>query len=309
MTTPSAFSRFLPATGAPRRAGPCRQRRERGTAVRLLTLACLVAGLAAACGSASSGDASTYDGAEWVTSVTAGAAPHERTSPRVNVAAASDLRAVLDELRPTLEGTCETTITVSYGSSGQLASQIAAGAPFALFLSADRQYAEQLAADGLVATGGLARYGRGRLALVVREGLHVPDALNALASGTYRSIAIANPQHAPYGRAARQALERSGTLAAVESRLVIAENVRQALEYVETGNADAGLVALALLPPGARQAAWPVDAALYEPIEQAGAVIAGSGGERTARCLLQYLLDPPGQAALQRYGFEPAETP
>ncbi len=272
-------------------------------------MVCLVAGLAAACGSPSTEESPAGDGVEWVTNVAAGAAPDEGTTPRVNVAAASDLRGALEELRPALEGACQTAVTVTYGSSGQLSQQIAAGAPFALFLSADRQYPEQLAAKGRVAPGGLALYGRGRLALVVRDGLPVPGSPGALVDGPYRSIAIANPQHAPYGRAARQALERSGTLAAVETRLVIAENVRQALDYVETGNADAGLVALALIPPGARQAVHLVDAALHEPIEQAGAVIAGSGAERTARCLLQYLLDAPGQAVLQRYGFEPAGTP
>lgn len=274
----------------------------------LLAAAALLAVLAGACGGGKE-DPPGAAGEAWTSDVLAHAAPGEGTAARVTIAAASDLRAVLEELRPTLEDTCETTMTVSYGSSGQLAGQISAGAPFALFLSADRQYPEQLATEGLVAPGGMARYGRGRLALVAREGLPAPESLDDLADARFRTIAIANPAHAPYGRAARQALEQSGVLPGVQSRLVIAENVRQALEYVETGNADAGLVALALLSPGARQAARPVDASLHEPIEQAGAVISGSGAQRTARCLLQYLLDPPGQAALKRYGFEPAETP
>ncbi|WP_165772596.1 molybdate ABC transporter substrate-binding protein [Tepidiforma thermophila] len=242
----------------------------------------------------------------YVTDVAAGAAADERSSPRLAVAAAADLRLALEALRPAIEAHCATAMTTTYGSSGQLARQISSGAPFALFLSADTSYVAEVVRSGRAAPASAAIYGRGRLAVVTRAGVPLPSSLEDLSDARYRTIAIANPDHAPYGRAAYDALRSAGILDRVEGRLVLGENVRQAVEYVDNGNADAGIVALALVIGRGADGYLLVPQALHEPITQAGVVIRGTEAERTARCALQYLLDPGGQRVLATYGFEPA---
>jgi molybdate transport system substrate-binding protein len=229
----------------------------------------------------------------------------ERPATSIEVAAAADLRTVMGEMEGAMEAACETSIRFVFGSSGQLKTQILAGARFGLYLSADAAYPAELEEAGLVAPGGRASYGFGRLALATRAGLTPVANVQGLADAAIRTVAIANPAHAPYGRAAEEALRRAGVYEEVRPKLVFAENIRQATDYVEKGDADAGIVALALVVAGS-PAAWSVvDASLHEPIEQAGAVIRGSGAEVTGRCLLDYLLGEAGQAALGRYGFEP----
>jgi molybdate transport system substrate-binding protein len=250
-----------------------------------IVAALLTVALAAACGSG------------------AGVA-EERQAGAIKVAAAADLRSLINAIQPQLDSHCHTATTFVFGSSGQLKSQVEAGADFGLFLSADIQYPRELAAKGLVVPNGVASYGVGRIVLATRAGIEPATGLDDLRRTGIRRIAIANPAHAPYGRAARQALESAGVYESVEGKLVLAENIRQATDYVETGNADAAIVALALVIKGSLASHTLVDASLHEPIEQGGAVIKGSGAELTGRCLLQYLLDPDGQRALREYGFE-----
>jgi len=223
---------------------------------------------------------------------------------RITVAAASDLRDVLAEIQPAIEQSCGASITFAFGSSGQLKTQVEAGAPFALFLSADRQYPEQLQQAGLLAAEGLAPYAVGRIVLATRQGIQPLASLDGLRSGEVGRIAIGNPDHAPYGRAAKQALESSGLYAAIESKLVLAENIRQATDYVERGDADAAIVSLALVIKGSPVTYTVIDSGLHQPIEQTGAIIRGSGAEDAAHCMLEYLRGPQGQAALAAYGFE-----
>jgi molybdate transport system substrate-binding protein len=235
--------------------------------------------------------------------VTDGAEPGERAAASIKVAAAADLRSVLSAIRDELEAACNTGITFVFGSSGQLRTQIIAGANFALYLSADEAFTRELADAGLVVPNGLASYGVGRIAVAWRKGLAPVERLEDVARDDIRRLAIANPSHAPYGRAAKEALERAGVYGAVERRLVYGENVRQATDYVEKGDADAGIVALALVI-NTETPYWLIDASLHTPIAQGGAVIRGTGGELTGRCVLQYLLDDQGRAALKRFGFE-----
>jgi molybdate transport system substrate-binding protein len=229
-------------------------------------------------------------------SVLEGAGPGEGRSSSIKVAAAADLRAVMTAIQPTLEARCQTKTTFVFGSSGQLKNQIEAGAGFGLFLSADSQYPRDLA--------GLASYGVGRIAVATRAGLEPVSTLEGLLSSEIRRIAIANPGHAPYGRAAKEALESAGVWDAVEKKLVFGENIRQTTDYVEKGDADAAIVALALVIKGSPASYTLIDSSLHQPIEQGGAVIKGTGAELTGRCILQYLLGPEGQAALRAYGFE-----
>lgn len=240
-------------------------------------------------------------------SVLGGAGPEERAAARITVAAAADLQDAFTALEPQVEAACATELVMVYGSSGQLRTQVLAGAGYGLFLSADAAYPAEIAAAGLGVPGGLASYGVGRLALVFR-GMRAdwlpPQGIQDLTRRDIRTIAIANPDHAPYGRAAKEALERSGLYSTVWGRLVIGENVRQAVEYVQSGNADVGLVALSLVIHSEGIVSHVVDASLHEPITQAGIVLKGTGAELTGRCVLQFLLDPGGQEVLRVYGFE-----
>ena len=237
-------------------------------------------------------------------SVLEGAGPGERSSGAIKVAAAADLRSVLTAIQPSLDARCQTETTFVFGSSGQLKNQIEAGAGYGLFLSADSQYPRDLAAAGLVVPNGVAAYGVGRLALATRAGLEPLASLEGLTSPEVRRIAIANPGHAPYGRAAKQALEVLGLYGRVEEKLVFGENIRQTTDYVEKGDADAAIVALALVIKGSPAPYALIDSSLHAPIELGGAVIKGTGAELTGRFILQYLLDPDGQSALAEYGFE-----
>jgi len=254
-----------------------------------------------------SGDEGADRPGTYTRDVEAGAAVGEGTSPRLTIAAAADLRFALEALRPAIEAHCDTVITTTYGSSGQLARQLTAGAPFDLFLSADTTYVEEVLRAGRAAPASAAVYGRGRLAVITRAGVPLPATFAELGDGAFGTISIANPAHAPYGRAAREALRSAGILDRVEGRLVQGENVRQAVEYVDNGSADAGIVALALVIDRGADRYLMVDAALHAPITQAGVVTRGTGAERTARCALQYLLSEDGQNALSTFGFEPAQ--
>jgi len=211
----------------------------------------------------------------------------------------------MKEAQADIEKSCRTRITFVFGSSGTLANQIEAGADFGLLLSADGQYPANLVKSGLVVPNGIASYGLGRIAVATRPGLEPVINLQELARTDIKRIAIANPAHAPYGRAAQQALEQAGIYAAIKTRLVLGENIRQTTDYVEKGDADAAIVALALVIQGSPARYTLIDASAHRPIEQSGAVIKGTGSELTGRCVLQYILDPEGQDALRGFGFEP----
>ena len=264
--------------------------------------------LAAACGSGDDAADIPYPlvtPAAEAPDVTSGAGDDETHGGSVQVAAASDLHGVLDGLVDDIDEVCQTEIVTVYGSSGQLKEQVLAGADYGLFLSADAAFPAELDDEGLVVPGGRASYAVGRLALVTREGVPPAQAVEDLSSPAYEHITIANPGHAPYGVAAREALENAGIYEDVADRIVLGENVRQSFDYAITGNADAGLVAWSLaVADGVEHVI--VDERLHEPIEQGGAVIRGPGAELDARCVFQYLLNPAGQEHLAANGFERA---
>ncbi|MGA9926325.1 MAG: molybdate ABC transporter substrate-binding protein, partial [Isosphaeraceae bacterium] len=188
----------------------------------------------------------------------------------LRIAAASDLQRVLPRLIERFQNQTPTTVTptLTFDASGQLAEQIKAGAPFDLFLSANVKFVTDLAAVGLVEPASVQPYARGSLVLCLHRA--VGDQVRGLAdlSGPeIKRIAIANPDYAPYGLAARQALERAGLWSSLESKIVRANSVRQAMIYVQNGDAEAALVshALAVVP---EVRVIEVDAALYDPLIQ-----------------------------------------
>lgn len=239
-------------------------------------------------------------------------APAGAAEPRrlLSVAAAADLKYALDELLAAYRARAPgVEVRVSYGSSGSFFAQLASGAPFDLFLSADLSYPRKLVEAGLADRADLFPYAVGRLAVWVpsASGLDLGRlGLRALADPSVRRIAIANPRHAPYGRAAEEALRSAGILEAVRGRLVFGENVSQAAQFVQSGNADAGILALSLALVPAMQAEgrfWEIPEDAFPRMEQGGVVLASSRESRAARDLAAFVTSPEGRATLARWGF------
>ena len=227
----------------------------------------------------------------------------------INVAAAADLSSALPELAANYQKQAGIIVRLSFGSSGNLTQQIKNGAPFDLFFSADEDYPKQLAQAGLAEASSLQRYARGRLVLWIPAGSTLDVAhrgLEVLADPSVQKIAIANPQHAPYGRAAETALKRAGLYDKIAAKLVLGENVSQAAQFVESGNAQAGLIALShALAPGMKDKGryWAVPADLYPELNQAAVVLTQSPHKKEATGFLDYLKTPEARSILQRFGF------
>jgi molybdate transport system substrate-binding protein len=226
----------------------------------------------------------------------------------VTVAAASDLAYVMNELAANFHKATGCTVRVSTGSSGNFLSQIENGAPFDVFFSADIEYPKKLETEGLAVPGSTYLYAIGKIVLWVRNDsrLDVSKGLAALRDSSFQKVAIANPQHAPYGRAAEEALRKTGVYDAVKDRLVLGENISQAAQFVESGNADAGILALSLvLAPGLKEKGrfWRVPENLYAPIQQGVVLVRASQNTQSARAFLDYTKSPAAAALLERYGF------
>jgi molybdate transport system substrate-binding protein len=219
------------------------------------------------------------------------------------VSAAADLYPVLEELAPLLEKETGLTLKTNIGSTGQLTEQIAAGARVDVFLAASTSAIDQLRQKDLLVPGSDRVYARGRLVMWTRSGDRVGvKTVQDLVGAQVSRISIANPDHAPYGRAAREALQSAGLWDQLQPKLVPAENVRQAFQFAESGNTDVGLVALSLVVfAGGRYALVPEE--LHEPIDQALAIIAGSTHQSEAKQFIAYLTGEKGREILLRYGF------
>lgn len=227
----------------------------------------------------------------------------------LTVSAASDLLPTFEELGRHFTDESGVGIEFNFGSTGQLAQQIEAGAPVDVFAAANVDYIDQLGDQGLIIPDTKAFYARGRIVMWMREDNSLElQSLHRLTNPDVERIAIANPDHAPYGVAAREALQAAGVWEAVEEKLILGENVRDTLRYAETGNVDVAIVALSLAIQGNGQ--WtliPED--LHQPIDQALAVIAHTEHEAEARTLVEYVNSQQGRETMRQYGFVlPGET-
>lgn len=227
----------------------------------------------------------------------------------VQIAAASDLVFCLDELNADFQrGHTNVTVKVTVGSSGNFFAQIQRDAPFDVFLSADRHYPEELARAGKADGKSLMPYAVGRIVLwTVKTNLAVTSGLTVLTNAAVRKVAIANPKHAPYGRAAKSALERASVWSAAQGKLVIGENIAQTAQFVQTGNVDAGIVALSLVSaPKLKNAGswWLVPEELHPRLEQAAILTRRGETNAAARLYLDFLGSDAGRAILSRYGFQ-----
>ena len=227
-------------------------------------------------------------------------APGERAV--LLVAAASDLDRSLPLLAAGFREREGIVSEAVYGASGMLVEQIRQGAPYDLFLSANRDYIQKLANEDIIIKDSVAPYARGVLVLASAKGRGEAPTMEELVGDSIRHIAIANPAHAPYGLAARQALEHAGLWERLKPKLVYAESVRQALRFVESGNADAGFVGQAAAEEG-RVDFRLVDAGLYDPIEQYLGVVAASPRREGAQRFAELIRSAWGQGVLKRGGF------
>lgn len=233
----------------------------------------------------------------------------QKTSGELTLAAAADLSAALKEIGDSYERKTGLRLKVSLGSSGMLTQEIQNGAPFDIFLSADMDYPRQLIAAGAAEANSLAQYAVGKLALWVPSDSRLDlqhQGMNVLLDPAVKKIAIANPQHAPYGRAAVAALKHAGLYDRVSNRLVMGESVAQAAQFVESGNAQAGFVALAhAVAPGmqgkGRYHEIPSDA--YPPLAQGAVVLTHSQRKEQAMAFLRYLQSNEATDILRKYGF------
>ncbi|GIW03969.1 MAG: molybdate ABC transporter substrate-binding protein [Thermomicrobiales bacterium] len=232
-------------------------------------------------------------------------ASDERLQPGVTitVSAAADLMPAFEELGKRFEEQTGVHVDFNFGSTGQLAQQIEAGAPVDLFAAANVSYVDQLEAKGLIVPGTKALYARGRIVIWTRSDSNVPiESVHDLLNPEIKRIAIANPDHAPYGIAAREAMQSAGIWDAVQDKLVLGENVRDTLRYAETGDVDVAIVALSLAIQG--NGRWTlIPQELHKPIDQALAVIKDTKHEAEARAFAEFINSDEGRKVMRRYGF------
>ncbi len=226
----------------------------------------------------------------------------------ISVAAAADLKFPMQEIGAQFEKQTGHKVNVTYGSSGNFLAQIQNGAPFDLFFSADIDYPRRLESAGLAEPGTLYRYAVGRIVIWVpaSSSVDLSKGWNALLDPSVQKISIANPKHAPYGRAAVSALQKAGIYGKVQPKLVYGENISQAAQFVESGNAQAGIIAMSLTrSPAMRDKGryWEIPADAHPPIEQAVVVLKSSANKDAACAFLEYFKSAPARAVLESYGF------
>ena len=227
---------------------------------------------------------------------------------QLTIAAATDLQTVMPEIAARFEKETGSKVKLSFGSSGNFFAQVQNGAPFDLFFSADIDYPRKLEAAGLAVPGSLYQYATGRIVLwaAKNSAIDVNRGLSAVADPALKKLAIADPAHAPYGRAAEAALRKSGLWEKVSSKLVLGENISQTVQFVESGNADAGILALSLvLAPAMKDHGkyFVIPQELYPPLQQAGVILGHTEHRELATRFIQFLRVEEVKSLLKQYGF------
>jgi molybdate transport system substrate-binding protein len=229
----------------------------------------------------------------------------------LRVAAAADLQPVLPPILTEFEAKTHIHVDASYQSSATLATQIENGAPFDLFLAADLSFPQHVISAGLGETDKPIPYARGTLVLWARNDSPFHDlSMDTLRNPALKTIAIANPQHAPYGRAAEAALRDLGLYDQLKPKLVVAENIAQTAQYVESGNAQVGLISLTSAVSERLRATghyFVMPGGSYPPILQGAVVLKPSSHKSDALRLLDFLLSTPVGKELSQRGLEPAK--
>jgi molybdate transport system substrate-binding protein len=227
----------------------------------------------------------------------------------ISVAAAADLQFAMQEVAARFQKETGKTVKLTYGSSGNFFQQLQNGAPFDVFFSANLDYAKQLEAGGLTVPGSYYEYAQGKIVLWVpnESKVDVSGGLQALLNPAIQKIAIANPQHAPYGQAAVAAMEKEKIYDKVKDKLVLGENISQTASFVMSGSADAGIVALALaLSPNMKDKGRYKEIAAddYPAIRQACVILKSSKNQEMARQFVEFIKTAAIGDVLKSYGFE-----
>jgi molybdate transport system substrate-binding protein len=227
--------------------------------------------------------------------------PPKPTPEPIKVAAAADLATAFKEVGEAFEKKTGQKVVFTFGSTGLLAKQVEQGAPFDVFAAANISFVDDVVKAGQCFADTKSLYARGRIVVWTRD---VPDVkLEQLADAKYHKIAIANPEHAPYGRAAQQALAKVDLWDTVKPRMVYGENVQQALQFAQSGNAEVAIIALSLAVLSGGTYTM-VDPALHAPLDQAMVVCKGSGkADAGARKFTAFVASPEGREVMKKYGF------
>ncbi|OWK41893.1 molybdate ABC transporter substrate-binding protein [Fimbriiglobus ruber] len=240
----------------------------------------------------------------------AGCAKPVPAGREVRVAAAADLKYAFDDLAAAFRAKHpDIAVSPTYGASGNFYAQLENQAPYDLFLSADFEYPRKLVAGGRAVAGSEFQYAVGHLVVWVPNPSKLDlDGLGikVVADPTVKKVAIANPKVAPYGRAAEAALKSLGVYDAVRDRLVFGDNIAQTAQFVESGAADVGVIALSLvLSPGMKDKGryWPVPLDAHPRLEQGGVIITGAADPAAAATLREFITGAEGREVLKRYGF------
>ncbi|WP_460451406.1 molybdate ABC transporter substrate-binding protein [Alsobacter sp. SYSU BS001988] len=234
------------------------------------------------------------------------AGPAPAFAAQTRIAVAANFTDAAQEIAAAFAKATGHEAILSYGSSAQLLAQIAQGAPFEAFLSADEERPARAIADRLALADSRFTYAVGRLVLWSRD----PGAVTGeatLRAGAFARIAIANPAAAPYGAAAVETLKALGVYEAIQSKVVQGASIAQAFQFVDTGNAELGFVALSQVAASPKGSRWLVPQALHRPIRQDAVLLASGEGSEAARAFLAYLKGPQARAAIERYGYETAK--
>jgi molybdate transport system substrate-binding protein len=226
----------------------------------------------------------------------------------ITIAAASDLNFAFKEIVAEYEKASGNHVKLTLGSSGNFFAQIQNGAPFDLYFSADIAYPRKLEEAGLTVPGSLFQYAVGRIVMWTghESRIDVTQGFEALRDPTVKKIAIANPKHAPYGRAAVAAMEYFKVYDQVKDKLILGENISQAAQFIESGACDVGIIALSLALAPPMQAAghyWEIPADAYPPIEQGAVMLMGGKNQESAKAFLSFIQGAEGQTMMKRYGF------
>ncbi len=221
----------------------------------------------------------------------------------LKVAAAASLVSAFEEIAPAFQAKTGREVIVSAGSSGKLAAQIAEGAPFDVFASASEKYVDEVISAKAAVADTKTTYAYGRVVLWTLDDVGPVTAIADIAAERFVKIALAQPDHAPYGLAAKQALEAAGLWSQVESRVVYGTNVGQALQFAETGNADASFTALSLVIRSDKGSYMLVDDAGHAPLSQVVVMVESTNKPEAAKQLIAFLQSDEGRAILRKYGL------
>lgn len=236
------------------------------------------------------------------------ASANQAGAEEITIAAAADLNFAFKELVVEYEKTTGNHVKLSLGSSGNFYAQIQNGAPFDLYFSADIGYPRKLEEAGLTVSGSLYRYAVGRIVLWAGTAsrLDVSKGLDVLREPGIRKIAIANPKHAPYGRAAVAAMESFKVYESVKDKLILGENISQTAQFIESGACEIGVIALSLAVAPAMSGKgvyWEIPVEAYPSLEQGAVILKQSKNQEAARRFLDFLQSSQGQDIMRRYGF------